>query len=75
MTIEQALVMVKAAGYRVSKPKTVKATNPLNAIGRPYGQSFDPNYKMKYRRNVISELCRPMPKNTPYVRVEYRDGR
>ena len=28
----------------------MKATTPrLNAIGRPYGENFDPNYRMNYR--------------------------
>jgi hypothetical protein len=50
MTLEQALATVKAAGYRVSKPKAAKATAPaLNAVGKPYSPLFDPNYRMKYR--------------------------
>lgn len=51
MSLDQALAVVKAAGYRVTAPRV---RNPvrvaqLNAIGRPYSPSYDPNYKMKYR--------------------------
>lgn len=50
-TLEMALNLVKAHGYRVSKPKEAKAKGPLglNAVGKPYGENYDPNYKMKYR--------------------------
>lgn len=50
MQLEQALATVKAAGYRVTKPKAKKAEKPkLNALGLPMSASYDPNYKMKYR--------------------------
>ena len=61
MTLELALATVKAAGYRVTKPRAKKAfarltdngdgtfTRALNAVGKPYGENYDPNYKMKYR--------------------------
>jgi hypothetical protein len=55
--LEHALTVVKTAGYRVSKPRAPKPTKPtlgLNAIGKPYGASFDPNYKMKYHTPSIS---------------------
>lgn len=50
MQIEQALAAVKAAGYRVTKPKAKKAAKPkFNALGLPMNPNFDPNYRMKYR--------------------------
>jgi hypothetical protein len=50
MSLEQALAVVKAAGYRVTKPRSKKNGAPgLNAIGKPYGENFDPNYRMRYR--------------------------
>ena len=50
MQLEQALAAVKAAGYRVTKPKAAKAAAPkLNALGLPMSASYDPNYRMKYR--------------------------
>jgi hypothetical protein len=49
--LASALELVKAAGYRVNKPRAVKATTPngLNAIGKPYSEHFDPAYRMKYK--------------------------
>jgi hypothetical protein len=54
--LEHALTVVKAAGYRVSKPRASKptATLGLSAIGKPYSANFDPNYRMKYRTPSIS---------------------
>jgi hypothetical protein len=49
MQLSEALAMVKAAGYRVSKPRAKAAAPTLNAVGKPYGANFDPNYRMKYR--------------------------
>lgn len=50
MQLEQAIAVVKNAGYRVTKPKAKKAiTRSFNAVGKPFSASYDPNYKMKYR--------------------------
>jgi hypothetical protein len=50
VTVEEALAVVKAAGFKVTKPRAKKAAAPaLNAVGKPYGASYDPNYRMKYR--------------------------
>jgi hypothetical protein len=49
MQLEQALAAVKAAGYRVTKPKPKAAKPKLNALGLPMNPNFDPNYRMKYR--------------------------
>lgn len=52
-SISDALELLKAEGYRISKPKAPKkpkAEAPkLNAVGKPYSPSYDPNYKMKYK--------------------------
>jgi len=50
MNLTEALAVVKAAGYRVSKPRAKKAKPlGLNAVGKPYGANYDPNYRMRYR--------------------------
>lgn len=53
MQLEQALAVVKAAGFRVSKPKAKAATPRLNALGLPMSASYDPNYRMKYRTPAL----------------------
>jgi hypothetical protein len=50
MLLDQALALVKAAGFRVTKPRQPKATRPaLNAVGKPYSPQFDPKYKLKHK--------------------------
>jgi hypothetical protein len=49
MQLVEALTVVKAAGYRVTKPKAKAAAPKLNALGLPMNPNFDPNYRMKYR--------------------------
>jgi hypothetical protein len=50
MSINEAIALLRANGYRVSIPrKRDKKPNGLNAIGKPYGQGFDPKYRMRYR--------------------------
>lgn len=51
---QQALAILAAAGYRISKPKARKAkveleAPALNAVGKPYGANFDPNYRMRHK--------------------------
>jgi hypothetical protein len=49
---EDAISLLVAHGYKVTKPKarTVKIERPkLNAVGKPYGASYDPKYRMKYK--------------------------
>jgi hypothetical protein len=63
---DRSIAFLKALGFRVTKPKA-KAKRPLlNAIGKPFGANYDPNYKMKHRLPPISRLCKPMPRNTPW---------
>jgi len=56
MTIADAITLLQAAGYRVSKPRAVR-TGPsglarprgLNAVGKPFSPSYDPNYRIKHK--------------------------
>jgi len=63
----EAITIVKAAGYRVTKPKPKAERPKLNAIGKPFGANYDPNYRMRYRTS-LAFLYKPMPANTPWVR-------
>jgi transcriptional regulator with XRE-family HTH domain len=53
--VDEALAVVKAAGYRVTKPRAFKskvkasASLGLNAIGKPFSPQYDPRYRMKYK--------------------------
>lgn len=52
--LRQAIAAVEAAGYRVVKPRKAKAERPaLNAIGKPFGANYDPNYRMRYRTPAL----------------------
>jgi hypothetical protein len=53
MLLDQALAIVKAAGFRVTKPKQSKVTRrALNAIGKPYSPQYDPKYKIKHKPSL-----------------------
>ena len=67
LSLSEALSLVKAAGYRVTKPKAKAERRMLNAIGKPYSANYDPNYRMKYRTS-LAFLLKPMPRLTPWVR-------
>jgi len=52
LTEQQALDILKEAGYRITKARAPKAkaeTPKLNAVGKPYSRNYDPNYKMKHK--------------------------
>ena len=58
MTIEQAIAMLKAEGFRVSKPRA-KADRPLlNAVGKPFSPLYDPNYRVKHKTGT-AHLFKP----------------
>lgn len=60
--LELALATVKAAGYRVTKPRKAKAPAPtLNAVGKPYGANYDPNYRMRYRTPPLKRTMGHFP--------------
>ena len=46
-----AILYLTQRGFKVSRPRAAKSKGQpgLNAIGKPFGPSYDPNYKMKYR--------------------------
>lgn len=71
MSLEQALAVVKAAGFNVSKPRAaVKRTRPaLNALGLPMSPLYDPKYRIKHKSPGIARLLKPMPNGTPWVQV------
>lgn len=54
MELEQALAIVRGAGYRVNKPKERAAsTRPeVNALGLPISPLYDPKYRMKYKTPI-----------------------
>ena len=60
-SLETALAVVKAAGYRISKPRTkAKSKRPaLNALGLPMSPQYDPNYRLKRSPTPISRLYAP----------------
>lgn len=68
MSLNEAIALVKANGYRVSKLRARMTAPRLNAIGRPYSPQFDPNYRMKYKGASIARLLKPMPSGTPWVK-------
>ncbi len=48
--LARALELVKASGYKVTKPKAKTSGAPmLNCLGLPMSESFDPKYKMQYK--------------------------
>jgi len=70
MTTLEMITALRAEGYRVTKPRApkAKATVPaLNAIGKPYGANFDPNWKRRNALTTIARLYKPMPRDTRYV--------
>ena len=56
MKLEQALTIVKAAGYRVSKPRKRVTALGLNAVGEPYSPNYDPAYKLRTPLTSIRRL-------------------
>lgn len=50
MTIKEAIALLTANGYRVSRPRgPAPPVRTLNAIGKPYSANFDPNYRIKHK--------------------------
>jgi hypothetical protein len=63
MSLDQAIAVVKAAGYRVTKPRQYTVAQRvhgkhLNAIGKPYGANYDRSYRMRYRP-TLAHLSKP----------------
>lgn len=56
--LEAALVLIKAAGYRVTKPRARPERPKTNALGLPMSENFDPKYKMRYQPST-AHLFKP----------------
>lgn len=59
----ETIERLRAAGYKVTKPKApkAKAEQPtLNAVGKPYSPLFNPNYKVKHKTST-AHLFKPYP--------------
>ena len=41
-----------AQGYR-AKPRKRATAPTLNAVGKPYGENYDPNYRMRHRTRTV----------------------
>lgn len=64
----QAIGLLKANGYRVSKPKAKDAAPRLNALGLPMSPSFDPHYRLRHKVEPMSRLY--APQNFPWVQSQ-----
>jgi len=60
-SLTEALATVKAAGYRVSKPrkKNGASLGGLNAVGKPFSPQYDPNYRRRTPLTSINRLLVP----------------
>jgi len=67
MNIDQAIALLKAEGFRVSKPKAKAPAKPmLNAVGKPMSPLFDPNYRIKYKTST-AHLFKPYGRHMRWV--------
>jgi hypothetical protein len=67
MNLEQALTIVKLAGYRVSKPRPKVTALGLNAVGKPYNANFDHGYKLRTPLTSIKRLYAPYGNQMQWV--------
>lgn len=69
MTTLEMIRALEAEGFRVTKRRAKKATTvpALNAIGKPFGANYDPNWKRRNGLTTIARLYKPMPRDTRYV--------
>lgn len=56
--LADALQIIRAAGYRVVKPKASVAARSVNAVGKPFSALYDPKYKVKTPLTNIGRLAR-----------------
>ncbi len=69
MSLNEAIAMCEANGYRVSKSRARTTERPrLNALGLPISPLFDPKWKRKTPLTSIARLLKPMPASTPWVK-------
>ena len=64
MNVQLAIDLLKANGYRVSKPKAKTVASQFNALGLPRSANYDPNYKIKHKVTSIKRLY--APQNFPW---------
>jgi hypothetical protein len=67
LSLDAAITLLKANGYRVSKPRATPVVG-LNAVGKPYGASYDPNYRMRYRPSM-AHLFKPYGRYMRWVQA------
>jgi hypothetical protein len=75
-SLDEALAVVKAAGYRISKPRTkVKFENgrTLNAVGKPFSPSYGPKYRLKFKPRT-GHLFAPYPTTMRFVGDDHSDA-
>ena len=69
MNIDQAIALLKAEGFRVSKPRAKATAKPLlNAVGKPLSPLYDPNYRMKHKTST-AHLFKPYGRYMQWVKV------
>jgi fructose-1,6-bisphosphatase/inositol monophosphatase family enzyme len=67
MNIDQAIALLKAEGFRVSKPRAKAPQKPLlNAVGKPLSPLYDPNYRIKHKTSR-SHLFTPYGRHMRWV--------
>lgn len=58
----ETIERLRAAGYKITKPKSPKAkpaAQPkLNAVGKPYSPLYNPNYKVRHKTST-AHLFKP----------------
>lgn len=74
MDLQEALTIVKAAGYKVTAPRAAKQkmvdqrrATGCNALGLPLSPLYDPNYKVKNKPPSIARLFAPYGKYMQFV--------
>lgn len=60
MTHEDAIKLLRASGYKVTKPRVKVTERPtLNCLGLPMSAQYDPNYKRRMPLTSITRLYAP----------------
>jgi hypothetical protein len=71
MTTKEMIAALEAQGFRVTKRRgrAIVTAPPLglNAVGKPYGANYDPNYRMRIPRTTVARLYKPMPADTRWA--------
>jgi hypothetical protein len=60
LSLDQAMAVVQAADFKVSKPRKPKSARPMcNALGLPLSPLYDPDYKLRAQLTSIRRLSAP----------------